>query len=116
MIKNNVTEETKKQYQTIDHEEIERYPLEFQEQICSSFFRNADRKDMLILMICRWTPLKSHNQTEIDHVRLVFFQIRVENLKRGPPGFQFFVRFDVIRSDDQSQCRILSQRGPPDPA
>ena len=58
-------------------------------------------------------PLMSHNQEEIDHVRLVFFQIRVENLKMGPSGFQFFVCFDVIRSENQSQCRILSQRGPP---
>ena len=29
MIKNDVTEDTKKQYQTIDHEEIKRYPVEF---------------------------------------------------------------------------------------
>ena len=64
-------------------------------------------------MICGWTPLASHFRAEIDHIRLVFFQIRVENLKRGPPSFQCFVGFDVIRSEDQSQCRILSQRGPP---
>ena len=44
-------------------------------------------------MICVWTPLASHNQAEIDHIRLSFFQIRVENLKRGPPGFQFFAYF-----------------------
>ena len=60
-----------------------------------------------------WTPLTSHYRAEIDHIRLVIFQIRVENLKTGPPGFHFFVCFDVIRSEDQSQCRILSQRGPP---
>ena len=29
MIKNSGTEETKKQYRTIDHEEIKRYPVEF---------------------------------------------------------------------------------------
>ena len=50
----------------------------------------------------------SHNRAEIAHIRLVFFQIRVEKRKRGPPGFQFFVCFDLIRSEDQSQCRILS--------
>ena len=55
----------------------------------------------------------SQNQEEIDYVRLVFFQIRVQNLKMGPSGFQFLVCFDVIRSEDQSQCRILNQRGPP---
>ena len=65
-----------------------------------------------LMMICRWT-LISHNQAEIDHIRLLFFQIRIENLKRGPSGFQFFVCFDIIRSEDQSQCMILSQRGPP---
>ena len=65
------------------------------------------------MMTCRWTSLTSHDQAEIDHIRLVFLQIRVENLKRGPPGFQIFVCFDVIRSEDQSQHRLLSQRGPP---
>ena len=48
MIKNEVGEETKKQYQTIDHEEIKRYPVEYQEQICCSIFRNADGTDMYI--------------------------------------------------------------------
>ena len=38
-------------------------------------------------------PLMSHDRVEIDHIRLLFFQIRVENLKRGPPGFQFFGYF-----------------------
>ena len=32
----------------IDHEEIKNYPLEFQEQIRSSIFQNADRKDMYV--------------------------------------------------------------------
>ena len=48
MIKNNPSQETIKPYQTIDHDEIKRYPTEYQDQICSSIFRNADRKDMLI--------------------------------------------------------------------
>ena len=48
MIKNNPSQETIKQYQTIDHDEIKRYPIEYQDQIRSSIFRNADRKDMFI--------------------------------------------------------------------
>ena len=66
-----------------------------------------------LMMIRRWIPMTSHNQVEIDHIRLVFFQIKVEKGKRSPPSFQFFVCFDVIRSEDQSQCMILSQMGPP---
>ena len=54
--------------------------------------------------------MTSHNRAEIDHIRLVFFQIRVEKVKKSPPGFQFFVCFDIIRSEDQLQCIILSQR------
>ena len=46
MIKNEVSEDKKKQCQTIDHKEIKQYPLEFQEQICSSIFRNSERKHM----------------------------------------------------------------------
>ena len=34
MIKNEVGEETKKQYQTIDHEEIKRYPVEQKRYVC----------------------------------------------------------------------------------
>ena len=48
MIKNNPSQETIKPYQTIDHDKIKRYPTEYQDQICSSIFRNADRKDMFI--------------------------------------------------------------------
>ena len=46
MINNKVDEQTKKQYQTRDHDKIKQYPVEFQEQICSSIFRNLQRKDM----------------------------------------------------------------------
>ena len=55
------------------------------------------------MLICGWTPLTSYDRAEIDHIRLAFFQIRSENLKRDPPGFQFFVCFDVIMSEDQWQ-------------
>ena len=81
----------------------------------------------VMMMMCMWTSLTSHDLAEIDHIRLLFFQIRVENLKRGPPGFQFFVYFmtffvfsvfclfydvfDVIWPENQLQCSILSQRG-----
>ena len=36
-------------------------------------------------------PLTSHNRAEIDHIRLVFFEIRVEKGKRGPAGFQLYM-------------------------
>ena len=86
----------------------------YSEKLTNIFDECLMNRKFPVMMICRWTPLTSHNRAEIDHIRLVFFQIRVENLKRGPPSFQFFVCFDVIRSEDQSQCRILGQRGPPD--
>ena len=38
IIKSEVTEDKKKEYQTIDHEEIRYYPSHLQEQICSSLF------------------------------------------------------------------------------
>ena len=50
IIKNKKLEEEKlKQYQTIDHDEIMKYPRQIQEQICSLTFRNSKRKDMHIL-------------------------------------------------------------------
>ena len=48
IIKNDVKEDTLKQYQTIDHNEIKQYPSHLQEQICSQIFRNSNRKDMHI--------------------------------------------------------------------
>ena len=48
IIKNKVDGSKLKQYQLIDHDEIKNFPLEFQNQIQSSIFRNADRKDMNI--------------------------------------------------------------------
>ena len=46
MIKNNVSTEKRKQYQTLDHHEIMHYSPQLSEQICSSIFRDANRKDM----------------------------------------------------------------------
>ena len=48
IINNGETKQTLKQYNTIDHDEIKKYPVKEQEQIMSSIFRNANRKDMLI--------------------------------------------------------------------
>ena len=48
IIKNKVKDDKMKQYQTIDHEEIKHYSPHLQEQICSSIFRNSNRKDMHI--------------------------------------------------------------------
>ena len=48
IIKNDVKEDTLKQYQTIDHDEIKQHPSHLQEPICSSIFWNSNRKDMHI--------------------------------------------------------------------
>ena len=48
IIENQVSDDKLKQYQLIDHDEIKNFSLEFQDQIVSSIFRSADRKDMNI--------------------------------------------------------------------
>ena len=51
MIRNGDKMETLKknrQYQTIDHDEIKKYPKHLQEQITSSIFRNIERKDLYV--------------------------------------------------------------------
>ena len=48
MIKNDTSDDKTKQYQQIDHDEIEKYPKYYQEQIMSSIFRNSSPKDMKI--------------------------------------------------------------------
>ena len=48
LIKNDVPKEKLKQYQTLDHDKIKQYPPQLREQICSSIFRNSNRKDMHI--------------------------------------------------------------------
>ena len=48
MIKNDITNKKIKQYQQIDHDEIKKYLPNDQQQIMSSIFRNANRKDMNI--------------------------------------------------------------------
>ena len=46
LIKNNVSEEHKKQYQQIDRHDILGYPPKLHEEICSSIFRNVKRDGM----------------------------------------------------------------------
>ena len=46
MIKNEASDTKIKQYQQIDHDEIKKCSIEYQQQIISSIFRNANRKDM----------------------------------------------------------------------
>ena len=60
IIKNGVKEDTLKQYQTIDHDEIKQYPTHLQEQISSSIFRNSNRKDMHI----KKETIKEHFQNK----------------------------------------------------
>ena len=48
MIKNNVSEQSKKQYQQIDHHEIMCYPPKEREEIFSSIFRNIKRDGMYV--------------------------------------------------------------------
>ena len=64
----------------------------------------------------------SHDQAEIDHIRMVFFQIRVEKGKRGPPGFQLYMILCqgrksklslVLRHDDVKTNKKLKTRWTP---
>ena len=48
MIKNKVSQEKRKQYHLIDHQEIMHYWLHIREEIFSSIFRYSYRKDMHI--------------------------------------------------------------------
>ena len=43
-----------------------------------------------------------HNQAEIDHIRLVFFQIMVEKGKSCTPGFQLHMIFCLGHKSKQS--------------
>ena len=47
--------------------------------------------EVQVMIICRWTSLASHNWAEIDHIRLVFFQIRKP--KEGSAWFTIFCFF-----------------------
>ena len=83
IIKNKKLEEEKlKQYQTIDHDEIMKYPGQIQEQICSLTFRNSKRKDMHIL-----------KETVNEH----FNKNKIVNAGVGPGRFLKKVRDDMYR-------------------
>ena len=60
----------------------------------------------------------SHNRVEIDHIRLVFLQIRVEKEKKGPPGFQLYMvlclahkskqpRHNQVDPSDSEPCTVI---------
>ena len=48
MIKNKPSQNKIQQYQTIDHDGMKQYPLETQQEIRSSIFRNINRNDMFL--------------------------------------------------------------------
>ena len=70
-----------------------------------------------LMIICMWTHVTSHNPRKVDHIRLSFFQIRVEKLERGPSGFQFFACFMMfLTSSDlgtNHSAVLWVRRGPP---
>ena len=66
-------------------------------------------------------PLTSHDRTEIDHIRLVFFQIMVAKRKRGPPGFQLYMiwclrykskqsRHNQVNPSDPESCIVIGSQ------
>ena len=83
IIKNKKLQEEKlKQYQTIDHDGIMKYPAQLPEQICSSIFRNSKRKDMHVL-----------KETVNEH----FNKNKIVNAGVGPGRFLKKVRDDMYR-------------------
>ena len=48
MIKNDINDNKIKQYRQIDHDEIKKYTIHYQERIMSSIFRNSNQKYMNI--------------------------------------------------------------------
>ena len=54
----------------------------------------------------------SHDQVEIDNIRLVFFQIRVEKRKRCPPGFQLYMIWCLGHKSKQSRHNRVDPSDP----
>ena len=50
MIKEKLDKKTIQQYQTVDNNKIEQYPIEYRDQIRSSIFRNIHRNDLHVEM------------------------------------------------------------------
>ena len=48
-----------------------------------------------------WTPTDVTGLNRIDHIRPVFFQIRVKNRKRALPGFQMNMILCLGRKSNQ---------------
>ena len=48
MINNELSKEQIKQYQFIDHQEINKYPHNLKQEICSSIFHNLKREGMYV--------------------------------------------------------------------
>ena len=63
------------------------------------------------MMVCKWIPLISHGQAEINHITLVFFQIRVKKGRRGPHGFQLYM---ILCLDHKSKQLRHNQVDPSD--
>ena len=86
IIKNKVDGSKLKQYKLIDHDKIKNYPLEFQNQIQSSTFRNADRKDMNISK----ETIKEHFNKKVPTGRGRFLKkIRMKCMQRNGRFFLF---------------------------
>ena len=63
IIKGNVSGEKMKQFNSIDHQEIMRYPREMREEIFSSIYRNGNRKDMHVKKETLHEHFKNTNKT-----------------------------------------------------
>lgn len=61
----NLEQKKIQQYQTIDHEEIKKYPKHLQKQITSSIFRNIERKDMNV----KQELVKEHFSGKSENIR-----------------------------------------------
>ena len=60
MINEKLDEKTIQQYQTVNNKKIEQHPIEYQDQIRSSIFRNIQRDDLHVEM----STVKKHFMTD----------------------------------------------------
>ena len=60
MIKEKLDKKVIQQYQTVDNNKIEQYPIEYRDQIRSSIFRNIHRNDLHVEM----STVKKHFMTD----------------------------------------------------
>ena len=71
LIKNNVSEEHKKQYQQIDNHEIMGYPPKLHKEICSSIFCNVKLDGMYVKKETIDEQKKRNKKTGIGHGRFI---------------------------------------------